>query len=361
MKVVLRSVGKFKPPEKISPSEWANKYRYLSAKASAKPGKYSTNLTPWIPGMLDAIAEPNVREVVCQKSAQVAWTDGVLNNYIGYRVDVDPCPIVVMFAKEMDAKGYSKKKLSPMIEVTPALAKKVDLSNSRKADNTALFKNYDGGFLELVGSGSPGSVKSTPYPVAAVEEPDDCEGNVKAQGDSITLLRERVKTYPNSKFLFGGTPSVKGLSRIEERYDLSDKRKFYIPCHDCGKSHVLHWDNVKWDKNASIEHKVYGKSRPETAYYSCPNCGSVWNDLAKNRNVKKGEWIAEGELREGVVGFYINELYSPFEASKLKLLVKKYLEAQYFAHGVETMKAGYFTGVRFMATPGKKPTLFGMI
>ena len=327
--MIARAVKKFKPPEKISPSEWANKYRFLSEKASAKPGKYSTTLTPWVPGMLDVIIDPNVREVVCQKSAQVAWTDGVLNNYIGYRIDIDPCPIIVMFAKEQDAKGYSKKKLTPMVEVTPVLSKKVDVSSSRKADNTALFKNFDGGFLELVGSGSPGSVKSTPAPVAAVEEPDDCQGNVKDQGDSITLLRERLKTYSNGKFLFGGTPAVKGLSRVEERYNLSDKRKFYVPCHECGESHVLHWDNVIWDKNADVEHSVYGKSQPETAQYVCPECACPWNDVQKNRNVRKGKWIAEGELKDGIVGFYINELYSPFEASKLRLLVKKYLEALY--------------------------------
>ena len=326
--MVARAVKKFKPPEKITPSAWANKYRFLSAKASAKPGKYSTTLTPWIPGMLDALHEPHIREVVCMKSAQVAWTDGVLNNYIGYRIHIDPCPMVIMFAKEMDAKGYSKKKLAPMVEVTPVLSERVDISSAKKSDNTALFKNFEGGFLELVGSGSPGSVKSTPFPVAAVEEPDDCSGNVKDQGDSITLLRERLKTFQNSKFLFGGTPSVKGVSRVEEAYGLSDRRKFYVPCHHCGERHVLHWDNVIYDNNATVEHPFYGRAEPRSARYVCPECGGLWNDVEKNRNVRQGHWVAEGTTGK-IAGFYINELYSPFEASKFARLVERYLEAAY--------------------------------
>lgn len=75
-----RARRKFAPPSKIGVTEWANKYRYLSAESSDLSGKYSTALTPWIPGIHEALDDPAIWKVVCMKSAQIAWTDGVINN-----------------------------------------------------------------------------------------------------------------------------------------------------------------------------------------------------------------------------------------------------------------------------------------
>ena len=67
----------------------------------------------------EALDDPKVFKIVCRKSAQVAWTDGVLLNYIGRRVDIDPVPMIVMFAKTEAAKQFNDEKLTPMIEVGP--------------------------------------------------------------------------------------------------------------------------------------------------------------------------------------------------------------------------------------------------
>lgn len=278
--------------------------------------------------MQDAIDDPTVKKVVAMKSAQVAWTDGVILNYIGKNVDVSPCPMIVMFAKEKAAKEFSKEKLLPMVEVTPSVAEKMSVNSRKDSDNTWDFKSFPGGFLKLVGSNSPSSVKSTPAPVVAVEEPDDCNDNVRDQGDTITLLEERVKTYPNSKVIFGGTPTIKGISRIDAAYQASDKRVFLVPCKHCDESHVLAWANVVYTEDAMLNHEVYGKVVLESARYACPHCGGLWTDSEKKLIVMKGEWVATAPFY-GVAGFYINELYSPFPGSTLTELLKKYLNAQH--------------------------------
>jgi phage terminase large subunit GpA-like protein len=342
MLVMMRRVQKaWAPPPKLTTTEWADRYRYLAAESSALPGKYNSKLTPWVAGMHDALDDPHIYKVVCIKSAQVAWTDGVINNWIGRKIDIDPSPIIGLFSKSDAAKEYGQEKLAPMVMATPRLRDKIDVATSRKDGNRALFKKFAGGFLKLVGSNSPSNVKSTPAPCVFVEEPDDAAINVGKQGDAIKLLEERTKTYHRRKIVFGGTPSVKGLSTIEDAYLNSDQRKFFIPCHACGESHVLHWDNVKWDGregDAPVDketgeitadrHEVYGYQRPETASYECPHCNSLWDDHAKNRSVRLGEWRATAEAR-GVAGFYINEIYSPFPGSRLGRLVERYLEAQH--------------------------------
>lgn len=316
----------WRPPSKMTTTAWANAHRYLAAESAALPGKYSTDLTPWVPYIHAALDDPSVWKVVCMKSAQIAWTDGVINNWIGRIIDIDPSPIIGLFAKTDAAREYGQEKFAPMINATPRLHDKVDVRTSRKDGNRALFKKFPGGFIKLVGSNSPSNVKSTPSPRVFVEEPDDASANVGQQGDSIKLLEERTKTYARRKVVFGGTPSVKGVSTIEAAFLTGDETHFYVPCPDCGESHVLDWSQVSWQNDEAASHPVYGKARPETAVYACPHCGSAWDDAKKNRAVKK-LFPQSKRPRAGVASFAINELYSPFPGSQLHRLVERYLEA----------------------------------
>lgn len=276
--------------------------------------------------MHEALDDHTIYKVVCMKSAQIAWTDGVINNWLGRIIDIDPSPVIGLFAKTDAAKEFAQEKLAPMVTATPRLRGKMDVATSRKDGNRALFKKFAGGFLKLAGSNSPSNVKSTPAPRVFVEEPDDASINVGKQGDAIKLLEERTKTYHRRKVVFGGTPSVKDVSTIEDAFLGSDQRKFFVPCHECGEEHVLAWDNVSWIDDKDRHHEIFGHAVPESAAYVCPHCGSTWNDHQKNRNVRQGRWIATAESR-GVAGFYINELYSPFPGSRLVRLVERYLEA----------------------------------
>ena len=313
-------------PEKLTTTEWADRHRYLSAKASALPGKYRSSVTPYIVGIHEALDDPLVHTVVGRKSAQIAWTDGAMNNYIGKLIDIDPKPVIVMFPKEQAAREYDAEKFKPMVESTPRLSAKVDISSSRKAENRQNFKNFPGGFLKLVGSGSPASVKSTPAPVVIIEEPDDCVSNLRGQGDTIALLVERAKTFPQRKIVYGGTPTVAGLSTVDTAYQGSDQRQYWVPCHHCDESHVLEWGNVHWDADPEQTHEIFGQDLPATAWYACPHCGGIWDDHHKNQNVRRGDWRASKPFN-GVAGFAINELMSPFPGSVFSVLVARFLEA----------------------------------
>lgn len=329
-KTIKTAIARWAPVAKISTREWAQKYRYLSELESQLPGKYSLDVTPylaWPNGPLDAIDDPSVRKVVGQKSAQIAWTSGVLGNTLGKWIDSDPSPILVLFPKAEAAKEYMGEKFEPMVEATPRLRSKIDL-RSRRAQQRQLFKRFNGGFLKLVGSNSPASVKSTPTPRVVVEEPDDCNLNLRGQGDSIKLAEERVKTYARPKIIIGGTPTVDGVSAVQAEMDASDKRMAMIPCGECKEEHALDFANLRCREDPDINHPVFGSKLPETAYYTCPHCQAEWDDAAKNRNVRRGRWVATAPFR-GVAGFYFNELLSPFPGSRMALLMEKQLTAEH--------------------------------
>ncbi|WP_343226961.1 phage terminase large subunit family protein [Pseudomonas fluorescens] len=331
-KALRGACRKWAPPPRMSIIEWADKYRWLAPEEAARPGKYRFDVTPhltWPGGPLEALDDPAVSEIVGRKSAQVAWTSGVLGNALGKWIDIDPSPILVLFPKAEAAKQYVGEKLEPMIEATPRLRKKVDL-RSRKLQQRQDFKRFPGGFLKMVGSNSPASVKSTPVPRVAIEEPDDCNLNLRGQGDSIKLAKERLKTFRRSKIIIGGTPTIKGLSAIDAELELSDKRVGLVPCHECGQEHTLSFDNLHCDEDPDYLHEVYGKKRPEKAFYSCPHCGGIWDDNQKNANLKHGRWSATAEFR-GIAGYILNELYATFWGSRFQVLMEKKLQAEHAA------------------------------
>lgn len=339
-------------PKPIPPTaEWAESEFRLPPESGAVIGLYDLHeFVPYMLGIFAALDDPEVKEVVVMKAAQMGWTFALIA-WLFKVIRTAPCAIVGMFAKESAGKEFNDEKLVPCIRSTPAISTLIDVSKSRSATNTTLYKSFANGFLKLVGSRSISSVKSTPAKVVFVEEPDDSIDNLKAQGNAIKLLWERTKRQKNSKRVMGGTPSITGLSKIEDHIKQSDKRQLPIACHDCNETHVLDWGNVSYlFSDASDEnHEVYGKALPDTAVYVCPYCGSAWDDYQRKSNVRstvrKAEddgdpnygWVATGSFH-GIAGFVdLSELYSCLPGAGVPDLVRDYLAAEYKAsRGDET-------------------------
>lgn len=323
---------KHRPPPKLSITSWATQFRVLSEEESALKGRFSWEVSPGLKGIADAASLPGTRKIAVQKSAQVGYTAGIVCNVIGYHVHYRPSVIVAAFPRSMAAKDFASEKLDPMIMSTPVLSKRIALK-SRAQGNSMLRKRFPGGLIKLVGTNSPSDVKSTSARLVVVEEPDDASSNVKGQGNSLKLLEERAKTYNDHLILIGGTPTAKDASAIEDEMKKSDKRYFHVPCHSCGEAHVLAWENVTIPKapEETAPRDVYGVQRWEDAFYTCPHCATVWTDDDRITNLRRAEaagagWIATAD--SSVPGFYLNELMSTFDGSRVPVLARKYLEAK---------------------------------
>lgn len=344
---MLEAGSQFNPPKEISTAEYIENEYYLPAEAGVLHGLYEFYYTPYFLGVAAAIDDPEVEEVDLMKAAQIGWTYFMIA-LIFKRVTGRPMPIMVLFAKEGDGKAFHDEKLVPATKANGAVAKLMDVTTAKKSGNRWDHKSFPGGFLKLVASNSPGNVKSTSsVGLAIVEEPDDTSDDVKGQGDAIGLLEERVKRYPGSKKLVGGTPSLKGLSKTEQRLQQTDQRVLPIICHDCSEAHVLDFDHIKFDfadpDAGAAPHEVYGYALPETAYYACPHCGSVWDDYQRQENIRNTVFaaVAAGDKYCGwkpTAPFYgkagfkeLNELYACLPGTTLAGLVREQLAAEQLA------------------------------
>jgi phage terminase large subunit GpA-like protein len=262
---------------------------------------------------MDALNEPDIETVVVMSSAQVGKTE-ILNNMVGYHIDQDPAPILLLQPTLEMAQAWSKDRLAPMIRDTGKLASKIQLSNRRNSANTLLHKAFPGGHITMAGANSPASLASRPIRIVLADEVDRYPVSAGTEGDPVNLARKRTTTFHNRKILLTSTPTLKGISRIEHEYSQSDQRRFFVPCPDCGHSQTLEWSHVKWKEG-----------EPESAGYCCDACGSLWTDAQRLGAVSKGEWRATAPYT-GKAGFHLSEIYSPWVP--LSKMVRSFLDAK---------------------------------
>jgi phage terminase large subunit GpA-like protein len=364
--MLRRVFAELAPRAPLSMVEWAEFYRKLSPEENPDyAGDFSLDNTPALRGVLAALSQRGVSRVVVQKSAQIGYTAGVVCTLLAYHIHWRPCVQVVMFPREKSAKDFDAEKFSPMVRATRELSKLIRLK-SRSDGNSATRKHYPGGLLKLVASNSPSDVKSTSARVRVVEEPDDTNKDVRGQGNSISLLRERGKTIRDSLELIGGTPTAKGASEIEKEMSTTDQRRFMVACHHCGDRHEVDWVhvtipgfNLKPEELAAPdidtlypERDVFGRARWEDAFYTCPHCGNIWTDRERVANIRAVASVPplygwEPTAASADPGFYFNELHSVFEGSYVPQLAKKYLVAHYeFERGEPEKMVAFWNSTR---------------
>lgn len=295
-----------KPPPRLTVSEWSDEYRRLSAESSSEPGRWFTSRAEFQRGVMDAVSDPNFETVVFMKSAQVGATE-ILNNIVAYHIDQDPAPMLIVQPTERMAETWSKDRLAPMLRDTPVLRNKVKPARSKNSNNTLLHKAFPGGHATMAGANAPAGLASRPIRVVLCDEVDRYPVSAGAEGDPVSLARKRATTFWNRKIFIASTPTHKGASRIEDEFELSDKRYFHVPCSHCGHKQRLRWGNVKWDRDEA------GNNHPETAAYHCGECGAVWSESDRLAAIRNGEWIAEAPGGR-IAGFHISELYSPWSS-----------------------------------------------
>jgi phage terminase large subunit GpA-like protein len=318
------------PPPRLTVSQWADQFRMLSPEASAEPGVWNTDRAPFQRAIMDASNDPEVKSVVWMSSSQVGKTEYLLNE-IGFTIDLDPSPMLLIQPTLAMAEAFSKDRVDPMLRDTPRLKARVSMG-SRKASSTILHKTYPGGHLTMAGANSPASLASRPIRRVLADEVDRWDVSIGGEGDPLALAHKRATNFWNRKFITVSTPTVKGISRIERMYEASDQRRCFLACPHCATRYVLRWEHVKWQNHD-----------PETAHLVCPECGCEIDEAGRQSMLRDPEWrptagmvYEDGQYRaapdaepvpfRGIAGFHVWEAYSPWR--RLSDIVADFLAAK---------------------------------
>jgi phage terminase large subunit GpA-like protein len=277
------------------------------------PGKWKTANVEAARGPMMAVTDPLVKKITVMGPTQLLKTE-LINNIVGYFIDQDPAPMIVMQPTGKIAEAWSKDRLDKMLRDTPALAGRVKDKRSRDSENTILHKSFPGGHITVVGSNSPSDLASRPVRITLCDETDKYPESAGKEGDPINLIEERTDTFWNALNVRVCSPTIQNRSRIEAEYELSDKRVFHGKCPHCGQLDELRWENVRWDE-----------SDPQsTASYNCSKCNTAWTETDRLKAIAHGMYVAQAPFA-GHAGFKVNKLASPWQP--VNVLVRKWLQA----------------------------------
>jgi len=293
------------PPPQLTISEWADQNRVLSSESSAEPGQWQTDRAPYQRGIMDAVTDPRVEKTVVMSSSQIGKSE-ILNNIIGYFIDLDPCPILFVQPTIEMAEDYSKRRISSLIRDTKTLAEKVSDVKSRDLNNTILTKVFPGGVLSMAGANSPAGLASRPIRILLCDEVDRYPDSAGTEGDPIQLAEKRTITFWNRKKVYTSTPGIKGASRIEVEYLGGTQEEWRIKCPNCG-TYVF----------VNLYGMIYHSQKDEKDNYTvsdiafrCPHCLGEFRE--EEWKAQPGEWVSQNPEAKGTRSFKLNAFVSPW-------------------------------------------------
>lgn len=316
-----------RPTPILSVTEWSDRNRYLASESSAEPGRWRTERTPYLEEPGDCMG-PNspVTDLVVVKGVQLGFTENGLN-IVGSYLDIAPCPIMYVMPTIDMAKSLSKTRLTPMVANCPNLRDKIKSNSTKDSGNTILEKSVPGGLIALAGANSASALSSKPVKVLVLDETDRYPLSVDDEGSPIDLAIKRTSTFGKKRKIYQlSTPTLEETSVIMKAYLLTDQRKYFVPCPECGHKQHLVFDQLVYEKIKS------DTVLPGSVKYKCQACEYLIDERHKTNIMRKGqgEWIptCPENIHPTKRGYHINSLYSPIGWLSWEDIITQWLAAQ---------------------------------
>ena len=307
-----------KPDPVLTVSQWADAKRILTM--SAEPGKFRTSRTPYIGEIVDKLSvRDSAQVVIFKKSSQVGATEAA-NNWLGYVIDVAASPFLYMMPTDTMMKEVSKGRIQKMIDSTPEIRSKIRPSRAKESGNTIQNKEFENGFVKMVGANSPVGLSSTAVRYVYADEIDRYPLDVGGEGSAIDLANTRTSTYGARKKMFlTSTPTRKGTSAIDNAFQNTGQRYYNIPCPHCNAMQALVFEQLRY----AIDN--YGETK-----YECIHCNELIEERHKPWMLSNGSWIAKyPEKEDGITyGYFINALYSPLGWYSWAQMAREFVESE---------------------------------
>lgn len=302
---------------------WSDEFMRIPRGNGAEPGKYKTSRTPYAKEPMRCLSPDHpCKRVVAVVASQLFKTQ-VGINWLSASIHQAPGNMLVLLPSLGLAKRVSGR-FAKTIDNIPVLREKVAQQRSRDARNTIDTKEFEGGTLYITTAGSAKNLAEIPARYVYGDEIDRWEVSVDQEGDPVELAETRTSTFGrNAKIYYTSSPTTEGSSRIQNLYDASDQRNYYVPCPHCNTMQLLEFKQLSFDKKFS------------KAQYLCAaeGCGAFIEESSKGQMLKDGQWVAHADGDGETVGFMLSSLYAPagwvswVDLGKQHAKAKKALEA----------------------------------
>ena len=325
LSIIEYGVKILKPKPKLSGSEWADEYFFLSAESSAAPGKWRTR--PWQKDILDAMTDQVTQVCVFKKPTRVGYTK-MINIVAAYFIHQRPSVQLHYQPNADEAKGFAEDEFEPMVRDNFTIAKLIETPNIRgraKKEKT-IKKLYPGGYAEFLGAESDRNFNRRTARVVTGDELDTWKKEVGGTGDAITTMMRRTSDFWDRKNILGGKPigeeftedmdenQLDGVSMVDYWFKKGSQEYRHLPCPHCKFYQRFEFEDLTWNKDKDDNGKTT-KHYPDTAHFKCKKCSQRIYDHHKRDMDKRGRWVAQNPraLKDGIRSFHIWAMlsYSP--------------------------------------------------
>lgn len=265
-------------------SEWCEKYRILSE--SALPGPWRNEVTPYLAGIMDAVWHPSVRKVIVCKSPQVGMTEA-MHNCVGFAMDHDPGPALYVYPDEITSRENAKGRVLPMIAASPRLA---GYMTRAQDDEGSLCIRLAHMTIWMAWAGSASRLGNKPIKFLLLDEVDKYPATAgKKEADPVSLAEKRTITYQWSrKVLMTSTPTVEhGPVWKALNTEAQAVFHYHVRCPSCGAGQIMNFDQIRIPADKREPEEI---ESGRLAWYECAHCDAHWDDAARNKAVRLGQW-----------------------------------------------------------------------
>lgn len=294
------------PPVPMLPSAWADAH-FVLPDGNSKGQTIKLSATPHLIEPLDALGpDSSDNEIAVMKSAQSAFTT-LLQISIGHSIDRDPCDMMVVQPTDSALTDFNSQKLGRAIEETPILHQKVRPQVGRSGKSSTTYeKKFAGGTVFLCLATSSADLRSKTIKKAYCDEIDEYAEDLNEQGDPLDMIAARQMQFLRAatwKRAYISTPTIKGSSKIEVKYEGGDQRQWTMTCPHCGDSNL----RFEWGKSFR-----YNPEPPYEAHYVPPCCGTVIEGWQKYDVYLTGRWVPTKPGIGRYKSYFFGGLNAPF-------------------------------------------------
>lgn len=323
----------------ISTSEFAAEYRMVTI--GAHQGKWDNSITPYLVEIMDTADIPHVHKLVICGPEQSGKTNACINIHLKDIVYNGGNAKFIMFPTESLAKTVASTRLIPIYRSCEPIAKKISASPDDTAAGKIVF--CDGTMVFPAWGTSAARISSFPSDFTWGDEVDknnDLTGN---ESDPLKLLEKRTRTFRRFLNLICSTTTEETGHIWRELQSCAVIMNFVVVCPHCGEQQQMEEDRLTWPGQLTLtplnpplikggSNTAGSAAQPDadpnviksdrSARYICNGCGSLWDDIDRNRAVKlalenkrngsASAWQPNRDItRAASVGFHITGFICP--------------------------------------------------
>lgn len=301
--MVISQASIIEPPERLSVSQWSEKYRYVNNKGSYV-GYWRNSTTPYMIEPMDMLNSPYHDAVIMCAPAQCGKTDALIVNWTGFTIHGDPMDMMIVNPTKEMSRDFSMRRVDKLLRDTKEVG--ALLNKDKSADNIGDKHFSNGVFLSLTHP-SVSTLSSRPIPRVALTEYDRMPDDVGGDGTPFDLAAKRTTTFGSYKMaLAESSPSrpiedphwieVKGSHEapptkgIFSLYNRGDRRRWYWPCPKCERYFEGTFSMLKWNEKSKDL-----ISLAESVYMECPHCKARIEQSERYGMQQHGMWVKDGQ------------------------------------------------------------------